>query len=287
MKGAEVVLHRTFDVARFLADVATYGVTTAFAVPAMLLFLSHHPEFDSTDLTTLRLLVCGGAPVPEPLIKLYNGRGIRINQGYGLTETAPAATFVTSEWALSKIGSAGRPPMMIDVKLVDSERHTIEAALAQGEICVRGPNVMKGYWNRPEATAEAIDPEGWFHTGDVGYRDEDGFYFITDRIKDMIISGGENIYPAEVESVLHEHEAIADVAVIGMPDERWGEVVAAVVVLKPGASLALDELKHFAGEKLARYKLPRRLKIVDVLPRNPAGKVLKFELREQFAKAAG
>jgi fatty-acyl-CoA synthase len=283
MKGAEVVLHRSFDTGRFLADVATYGVTTAFAVPAMLLFLSHHSEFESTDLSTLRLLVCGGAPVPEPLIKLYNGRGIRINQGYGLTETAPAATFVTAEWALAKVGSAGRPPMMIEVKLVDPDRKVINEPHEQGEICVRGPNVMKGYWNRLETTAEAIDPDGWFHTGDVGYRDEDGFYFITDRIKDMIISGGENVYPAEVESVLFEHPAIADVAVIGLSDERWGEIVVAVVVLRPDAELTLEDLKSFAGQKLARYKLPRRLEIVDALPRNPAGKVVKFELRESLS----
>lgn len=285
MKGGEVVLHRSFDASRFLADVASRGITTAFAVPAMLLFLSHHPGFEAADLTTLRLVVCGGAPVPEALIKLYNGRGILINQGYGLTETAPAATFVTSEWALAKVGSAGRPPMMIEVKLVDSARQAITSPGELGEICVRGPNVMKGYWNRPDATTEAIDPDGWFHSGDVGYRDEDGFYFITDRIKDMVISGGENIYPAGVESVLFEHPSIADVAVVGLPDERWGEIVAAVAVLKPDETLTLEALRTFAGEKLARYKLPRRLEILDALPRNPAGKVVKFELRERLAAA--
>jgi fatty-acyl-CoA synthase len=141
---------------------------------------------------------------------------------------------------------------------------------------------MKGYWNRPEATAAAVDVEGWFHTGDVGYVDSDGFLFVADRIKDMVITGGENVYPAEVESVLYTHPDVADVAVIGLPDERWGESVTAVVVLKAGSSLTLEELRAFAGERLARYKLPSRLELVDVLPRNPAGKVLKFSLRDQF-----
>jgi fatty-acyl-CoA synthase len=282
MKGGEVVLHRNFDPGKWLADVAEHGVTVTFAVPAMLLFVSHHPEFDSADLTTLRMIACGGAPVPEGLIKLYNGRGIRINQGYGLTETSPAGTFLTSEWALEKIGSAGRPPMFIEAKLVDADRNPVTAPYVRGEMCIRGPNVMKGYWNRPQATAEAIDPDGWFHTGDVAYRDDDGFYYIADRIKDMVITGGENVYPAEVEGVLFEHPAIADVAVIGLPDERWGEIVVAIAVPKPGEDLSLESVRDFAGEKLAKYKMPRRLELVEVLPRNPAGKVLKFELRKQF-----
>ncbi len=231
----------------------------------------------------MRSIVCGGAPVPEALIKLYIGRGIQINQGYGLTETSPLATFLTPEWALAKIGSAGRPPMLVDIKLVDASGGAITEPMARGELCVRGPNVMRGYWNRPADTAAVIDPDGWFHTGDVAYADEDGFYFICDRIKDMVITGGENVYPAEVESVLYDHPGIADVAVIGLPDERWGEVVVAVVVPKPEASLSLEEVRDFAGDRLARYKLPTRLEVVDVVPRNPAGKVLKFELRERFS----
>jgi len=283
MKGAENVLHRSFDAGKFLEDIARYDVTIAFAVPAMLLFVSHHPDFDDADLTTVRSFVCGGAPVPEALIKLYLGRGIQLNQGYGLTETAPCVTFLTPEHALSKVGSAGRAPMFIDVRLQDSEGNVVSEPDARGEICVRGPNVMKGYWNRPEATCAAIDPEGWFHTGDVGYFDADGFLFVADRIKDMVITGGENVYPAEVESVLYTHPAIADVTVIGLPDARWGEAVTAVAVLKPEETLTLEDLRAFATERLARYKLPSRLEIVDVLPRNPAGKVLKFDLRDRFA----
>jgi fatty-acyl-CoA synthase len=256
-----------------------------FGVPAMFLFMSQHPSFDGADLTSIRMLICGGAPVPEPLIKPYNGRGIPIQQGYGLTETSPAVSFLGPEYSLAKLGSAGRAPLFVEVRIVDAEGRTVTSPDMRGEICTRGPHIMKGYWNRPDATAQAIDQEGWFHTGDVGYLDADGFLFIADRVKDMVISGGENVYPAEVESVLYEHPAVAEVAVIGVPDDRWGEAVAAVVALKPGASLTLDELRDFGGKSLARYKLPSHLHFVDVLPRNPAGKVLKYELREQVKRA--
>jgi fatty-acyl-CoA synthase len=282
MKGAENVLHRSFDPTKFIEDIARYDVTIAFAVPAMLLFVSQHPDFDDADLTTVRSFVCGGAPVPESLIKLYLGRGIQINQGYGLTETAPCVSFLTPEHALAKLGSAGRAPMFIDIRLEGADGDAVSEPCGRGEICVRGPNIMKGYWNRPDATAAAIDTEGWFHTGDVGYLDPDGFLFVADRIKDMVITGGENVYPAEVESVLYTHPDVADVAVIGLPDERWGEAVTAVVVPKPDTVLTLEALRSFAGESLARYKLPSRLELVDVLPRNPAGKVLKFSLRDRF-----
>jgi fatty-acyl-CoA synthase len=281
-KGGEVVLHRSFDPSRFLEDVPRYGITNTFAVPAMLLFASQHPDFGTADLTSLRWICCGGAPVPEPLMKVFFGRGIPVNQGYGLTETAPMVTFLTPEYALHKLGSAGRPPMFVQVRLVDPDNTIVSEPMAKGEVCVKGPNVMKGYWNRPDATAAAIDAEGWFHTGDVGYLDEDGFLYIADRVKDMVITGGENVYPAEVESVIYEHPAVAEVAVFGLPDPRWGEAVVAVVALKPDAALDLEELRAFAGQRLARFKLPTRLELVDALPRNPAGKVLKFELRSRL-----
>jgi fatty-acyl-CoA synthase len=285
-KGGHVVLHRNFDPKRCLEDIATYRVSTMFAVPAMLLFLSQQPEFALADLSTMRALICGGAPVPEPLMRIYAGRGIPINQGYGLTETAPFVTFLAPEWGMAKLGSAGRPPLFSELRLVDANGRDVGKPRANGEVITRGPNIMKGYWNNPEATAAAIDPEGWFHTGDVGYLDEDGFLFIADRLKDMVISGGENVYPAEVESVLYDHPAVAEIAVIGLPDEQWGEAVVAVAALKQDSTLALEELRLFATERLARYKLPRRLEIVTALPRNPAGKVLKFELRAQFGAAA-
>jgi fatty-acyl-CoA synthase len=284
-KGGEVVLMRSFDPGGCLELIPRYGVNTMFGAPAMFLFMSQHPGFESADLTSLRTLVCGGAPVPEALLKLYNGRGVPIQQGYGLTETAPFATFMTPEFALAKVGSAGRPPMFTDVRLAAPDGRVVTEPMARGEICIKGPNVMKGYWNRPDATAAAIDAEGWFHSGDVGFYDADGFLFIVDRVKDMVITGGENVYPAEVEGVLYHHPAVAEVAIIGLPDERWGEAVVAVVALKDNATLALDELRDFAGSDLARYKLPSRLEFVEALPRNPAGKVLKFELRERFGSA--
>jgi fatty-acyl-CoA synthase len=254
-----------------------------FGVPAMFLFMSQAPGFDQADLTSVRTLVCGGAPVPEPLIKLFNGRGVPINQGYGLTETAPMVTFLSPEWSLAKLGSAGKAPLFGQVRIVDMENRPITTPDVDGEVCTRGPNVMKGYWRRPDATASAIDAEGWFHTGDVGHVDPDGFLYIADRVKDMVISGGENVYPAEVESVLFDHPDVADVAVIGLPDERWGEAVVAVVATRADVTVTLEDLRGFAAERLARYKLPTRIEVVEVLPRNPAGKVLKFELRERFA----
>lgn len=283
MKGGEVVLHRHFDPGEALDAIPRHGVTTMFGVPAMFLFMSQHPGFDAADLSSVRMLICGGAPVPEPLLRLYESRGMPIQQGYGLTETSPTVTFLMAEHGLAKLGSAGTPPMFTEVRIVDEDGAPVAEPDVRGEVCVRGPSVMAGYWNRPDATAEAIDAEGWFHTGDVGYLDADGFLFIADRVKDMVISGGENVYPAEVESVLYQHPAVAEVAVIGLPDERWGEAVTAIVALAPGASLTLDELRDFGREALAGYKLPTRLHLVDVLPRNPAGKVLKYELRGTHA----
>jgi fatty-acyl-CoA synthase len=284
-KGGEVVLHRAFDPSACIGDIARYGVTTMFGVPAMFLFMSQVPGFDQADLTTVRTLVCGGAPVPEPLIKLFNGRGVPINQGYGLTETAPMVSFLSPEWSLAKLGSAGKAPLFGQIRIVDMENRTITAPDVDGEVCTRGPNVMKGYWRRPDATAAAIDTEGWFHTGDIGHLDADGFLYIADRVKDMVISGGENVYPAEVESVLFDHPGVADVAVIGLPDERWGEAVVAVIAPHAGIDISLEELREFARGRLARYKLPTRIEFVEILPRNPAGKVLKFELRERFTSA--
>jgi fatty-acyl-CoA synthase len=286
-KGGHVILHRAFDAGRFLADVAHYRATTVFAVPAMLLFISQHPDFEVADMSSLRVILCGGAPVPEPLLRLYNARGVPLNQGYGLTETSPSGTFLGNDFALAKLGSAGKPQFFVDLRIVGEDGRTPLGPGLRGEVIMRGPNIMRGYWNKPEATAAAIDPEGWFHSGDIGYLDDDGFLYICDRLKDMIISGGENIYPAEIEAVLYDHPAIAEVAVFGEPSERWGESVTAAAALKPGANLDLDELRDWATERLARYKLPTRLEIVDALPRNPAGKVLKFELRDRFRRQAG
>lgn len=280
--GATLVLMRAFDPGAVLEAFDKHKVTQMFGAPAMFLFMSQHPSFDSTDFSHVDTFVCGAAPPPESLLTLYSDRGVNFCQGYGLTETAPFSSFLTPEWAISKLGSAGQPPLFSDLKIVGTSNETLDAH-DKGEICIKGPNIMKGYWNRPEATAEAIDAEGWFHSGDVGYIDDDGFLFICDRLKDMVITGGENVYPAEVESVLYKHESIAEVAVIGLPDEKWGEAVTAVAALNPGMELTLEDLRSFAETQLAKYKLPLRLHIIDELPRNPAGKVLKFVLKEELA----
>ncbi len=280
--GGCLLLMRAFEPGEVLGLIEEHHVAIMFGAPAMFNFMAQHAKFAKTRFDSVKTFICGAAPPPESLLTLYAERGINFCQGYGLTETAPFATFLTPEFALSKLGSAGQPPMYTDVRIVDNDNQEV-APQVRGEICIKGPNIMKGYWNRPEATAEAIDAQGWFHSGDVGYKDDDGFVFICDRLKDMVISGGENVYPAEVESVLFKHEAIAEVAVIGLPDEKWGEAVTAVAALHTGKTLTLDELRSFAESHLARYKLPLRLHIVDQLPRNPAGKVLKFKLKEELA----
>jgi fatty-acyl-CoA synthase len=280
--GSALVLMRGFDAGQVLDNIQRHRVTHMFGAPAMYLFMSQHPQFADTNLDSIKTVICGAAPVPESLIELYGARGVTFCQGYGLTETSPFSAFLTPEWAVSKLGSAGQTPLYSDTRIVDDNNCEV-APGERGEICLRGPNIMKGYWNRPQATAEAIDAEGWFHSGDVGYVDEDGFLFICDRLKDMVISGGENVYPAEVESVLYRHESVAEVAVLGLPDEKWGEAVTAVVALHEGSSLTLEELRAFAEPSLAKYKLPLRLHLVDALPRNPAGKVLKFVLKEELA----
>ncbi|WP_046301290.1 long-chain fatty acid--CoA ligase [Mycobacterium sp. UM_Kg27] len=279
-KGGRIVLMPTFDPAEALRLLAEERVTTMFGVPAMFLFMSHRPEFADTDLSSVRSFVYGGAPVPEPLIRRYAERGIPFAQGYGLTETAPLALVLRTDEVGVKIGAAGNQVLPLsDVRLVDLENQPVPAG-TRGEICVRGPQVMAGYWRNPEATAAVIDGEGWFHTGDIGQADDEGYVWVLDRVKDMVISGGENVYPAEVEDVLYGHPAVAEVAVLGTPHEKWGEAVTAVVVLRPGATLELDELRDHARQKLAAFKLPIRLEFVDALPRTQSGKVVKYQLRE-------
>ncbi|MGB3520990.1 MAG: long-chain fatty acid--CoA ligase [Mycobacterium sp.] len=279
-KGGRIVLMPTFDPAEALRLIADQRITTMFGVPAMFLFMSQRPEFAETDLSSVRSFVCGGAPVPEPLIRRYAERGIPFAQGYGLTETAPLALVLRTDEVGVKIGAAGNQVLPLsDVRLVDLENQPVPAG-TRGEICVRGPQVMAGYWRNPDATAAVIDAEGWFHTGDIGQADDDGYVWVLDRVKDMVISGGENVYPAEVEDVLYGHPAVAEVAVLGTPHAKWGEAVTAVVVLRPGATLELDELRDHARDKLAAFKLPIRLEFVDALPRTQSGKVVKYQLRD-------
>jgi fatty-acyl-CoA synthase len=280
-KGATTIIDDQFEPRRALAAMAAHRVTAAFMVPAMWAALSRAPDFDSYDLTRLRTCLVGGAPCPLPVLEFFQSRGFRFQEGFGMTETAPIVSVLAAEDVVRKNGSVGKPCIHVEVRVVDEADREV-ARGGVGELVVRAPNVMLGYWNRPDASAEALRG-GWMHTGDLARVDEEGFVYIVDRKKDMIISGGENVYPAEVEQVLVRHPKVLEVAVIGLPDERWGETVAAVVACKPGESLALDELRAFCEGKLAHYKQPLALCPVDALPRNATGKVLKTELRERFA----
>ncbi|MGV9710180.1 acyl-CoA synthetase [Gordonia sp. NPDC003424] len=282
LKGGEVRIHRSFDPAAVLDEIERSAISTMFVVPAMLNSLCERGDFAVRDLSSLRVVICGGAPVPEALLHRFADRGIGVLQGYGLTETAPSGIFLTAEHALSRIGSAGRPALFVEAQLRTDDGTVITESGVRGEVCLRGPNISPGYWNRPDATAAAHDVDGWFHTGDVGVRDAEGFYVIVDRVKDMVITGGENVSPAEVENAVFTHPAVADVAVIGVPDEKWGEAVTAVVVLRPDTDLTLEQLRDHCAESLARYKLPTRLILSDELPRNGAGKVQKFRLIESI-----
>ena len=247
-------------------------------VPANYLFMAQAPGFDDVDLSSLRTAVVGGAPMPEALLATWQERGVEIVQGYGLTEAAPNVLCLPPEEATRKRGFAGKPYPHVDVALRDVDSGTLLPGAATGELVVRGPNVFPGYWRNPEATAAAF-ADGWLLTGDVAERDEEGFYRIVGRLKDLVISGGENVYPAEIESVLFEHEAVADVAVIGVPDERWGEACVAFVVLEPGAVADAEELLGHCRERLAKFKVPREVRFVAELPRSGMNKVAKDELR--------
>ena len=290
--GATAVLLRRFEPEAVVAAIEEHEVTAMFAVPAIYLALLQHEAFQHAALSRVRFS-CGGAPCPATIIEAFRDRGLLFQQGYGLTETAPTLTLIPAADAFRKIGSVGKASIHSELRVVNDEGQDVPPG-ATGEVWTRGPNLFLGYWRRPEATAEVFvrpvepvtDADGyagwWFRTGDLARIDEEGFIYIVDRQKDMIISGGENVYPAEVEDVLYRHPAIAEVAVIGVPDERWGEVPKAVVVVRPGQPLSYEDLRMFCEGRLARYKIPKTMAVVDTLPRNAAGKVLKRVLQEQF-----
>lgn len=278
--GATAVLLPRFDSAAVVRALVEERVTAMFAVPAIYQALLEDEGFRRLDLRRVRFS-CGGAPCPLRVIEAFRERGVLFQQGYGLTETAPTLTLVPAADAFRKAGSVGKAALHAELRVVDEEGRDVPPGVV-GEVWARGPNLFAGYWDRPEATREVF-VDGWFRTGDLGRLDEEGFLYIVDRRKDMIISGGENIYPAEVEAVLYQHPAILDAAVIPSPHPRWGEVPLAVVVLRPGHTLTAEELFTFCTPHLARYKIPRSLVVVDELPRNAAGKVLKRVLRERFA----
>jgi fatty-acyl-CoA synthase len=275
--GGTVVLVRSSEPAAVLRTIAAERCTIVFAVPTVFQALLDHPDFAATDLSSVRFCVAGGSACPVPVIEGYARRGLVFRQGYGLTEVGVNCFSLAPEDALRKAGSVGRPVFHSRARVVDEQDRAVEVDTV-GELALAGPHVCSGYWRQPAATAEAWH-DGWWHTGDLVRRDADGYYFIVGRKKDLYISGGENIYPAEIEALLATHPAIAEAAVIAEPDTKWGEVGVAVVVPRtPGGLTAADVLAYCDG-KLARYKLPRRVVFVAALPRNAMGKVVKAELR--------
>jgi fatty-acyl-CoA synthase len=277
--GATVVIHRSFDAAAVVDELERSRVTTVWLAPAMVNAIMALPGIEQRDLSSVRVVVNGGEKMPIPLI-----RRIQLTfpsawfaDAYGLTETVSGDTFLDRESLVTKLGSVGRPCLYLELDVWDEHGASVPAG-ERGEIVMRGPKVFPGYWRDPEATAKAFEG-GWFHTGDIGVRDEDGYLFIVDRLKDMIVSGGENIAGSEVERVLYEHESVLEAAVVGRADARWGEVPVAFVVLHPGQPVTADALVEHCRGALARYKVPKEITFLQALPRNPSGKVLKRELR--------
>jgi fatty-acyl-CoA synthase len=287
--GGTVVLHRGFDPAEVWRTLEAEGCTVVLGVPTIWKLLMDAPEFRTADLSRVRWLISGGAPLPHYVAEAYQARGAVFKQGFGMTEVGVNCFAMTAEESVRKVGSIGKPMMFTEVRLVDEEGRELGAGEV-GEMHFRGPHVCRGYWNQPEATAAALDAEGWFHSGDLARRDEDGFFYVAGRKKDMIISGGVNVYPAEIEAVLVLHPGVADAAVVGVPDETWGEVSVAFVVPlpgPPGTALSAAGLAEHLGRRLARFKVPKHYRLLDELPRTPYGKVVKGELRERWAAEGG
>jgi fatty-acyl-CoA synthase len=284
--GGTVLIMRAFDpglALQLISDPAR-GINVFFGVPSIYQFMAQHALFETADFSRLIIGGVGGAPMPVPLLNVWERRGVALQQGYGMTETSPAVLALDREDAVRKAGSSGKPVLHTEVRIVRPDGR--DAAVGElGELWVKGPNVTPGYWNRGDANRTSFT-DGWLHTGDATRVDEDGFYYIVDRWKDMYISGGENVYPAEVESVLHQIAAIAEAAVIGVPDPQWGEVGMAIVAVKPGQSLTDAAIHAHCAANLARFKCPRLIRFVDALPRNATGKIHKPTLRKNFSIAA-
>ena len=279
--GGELILIREFDpgLALSILGNSEYKVSHFFAVPAPYQFMMNHPDFDKTDLSFLKIAGIGGAPCAEAILKTWSGRGVSMIQGWGMTETSPGGIGLDAADAERKLGSAGKPLMHTEVKVVDDDGNELPWGEV-GELYIRGPNITPGYWNKPEATEDSFDGD-WLKTGDAARFDDEGFVYIVDRWKDMYISGGENVYPAEVENVIYQLPQIAEAAVIGVPDERWGETGKVFISLKEGQTIEEKEIIEHCLKNLAKFKVPQSVEFIELLPRNATGKVLKRELREE------
>jgi len=286
--GGTSIVCAGFDIDQLFDQVENLGVTFFFGVPAMFLVMIQHPRWESLDLSNARLVMSGGGTCPTVVFEAFWKKGVEFKTGYGLTEAGPNTFWLPTEYVKTKIGSVGRPLFHIDVKLVDVREPQSNDEAGEkvgpdeiGHLLIRGPHVFGGYWNQPDATAETI-VDGWLHTGDLARRDEEGDHYIVGRLKDMIKSGGENVYPAEVEDVMHSHPAVAEAALIPVPDPKWGEVGRAIIVLKPGASLTAADLIAWLRERMANFKVPKSVVFVDTLPKTGANKVDKPKLIELY-----
>ncbi|WP_395640272.1 long-chain fatty acid--CoA ligase [Pseudolysinimonas sp.] len=280
LKGGTLVLQPRFDPAAVLAAIQQHGITSLSGVPTTFQMLAEHPAWDSTDLSSLSKLTCGGSAVPARVAEAYEKRGLAFSSGYGMTETAPGATSLAPRHSASHATTSGLPHFFTSVRVVSRSGEPLPAG-ELGEIQVSGPNVIPGYWELPDASSAALDGP-WFKSGDLGFLDADGFLTVADRAKDMFISGAENVYPAEVEQLIMELDAVESVAVIGVPDDKWGEVGLAVVIAVDGTTVTHDEIAAHLDGRIARYKIPKSTVLVDELPRTASGKVKKNELRERF-----
>ncbi|HEX4217511.1 MAG TPA: long-chain fatty acid--CoA ligase [Acidimicrobiales bacterium] len=278
--GATTILHRAFGTEQVVEEIERSRVTTVWMAPAMVRAVLDLPRVEERDLSSVRLLIGGGEKMPIPVIERLQRvlPSAWFADAYGLTETVSGDTFLDRGSIRTKLGSVGRPCQYLELDIWDEGGVSVPAG-HRGEVVLRGPKVFKGYWRDPEATNAAF-AGGWFHTGDVGIKDDDGYLYIVDRLKDMIVSGGENIASSEIERVLYEHDAVVEAAVVGRPDDRWGEVPVAYVVMSESATTTAEDLIEHCGRQLARFKTPKAVVIIDALPRNPSGKVLKRELRQ-------
>ncbi len=279
--GGRIILARDFDPDASLRVIQEEKCTVILGVPTLFQLWRQSPLYKTADFSHVHFFISGGAPCPPALIETWRReKRVVFRQGYGLTEVGPNCFSMTDEESVPKTGSVGKPILHSDMKLIDAHGNRVPSG-ETGELCIRGPHVCTGYWKNPAATAKALN-DGWFHTGDMARMDEEGFYTIVGRFKDMIISGGENVYAAEVEAVFREHTAVAEAALIGKPDDKWGEVGLMITVLKPGQTATPEELRAFCQSRLARYKVPKEVIFVDQLPYSPYGKVEKIRLKEKF-----
>ena len=276
--GGTLVLTGPFQPRLALQAIERERCTVISMVPTMFQMLMNEPTFPQTDFSSVRVCISGGAPCPRHIYEAFLAKGVIFKQGYGLTEAGPNCFALPDSDALRKIGSVGRPVFHSEVRLIGEDGREVPPGEV-GELVIRGNHLCSGYWHQPEATAEVLR-NGWLYTGDLALQDEEGFFYIVGRKKDMIISGGENVYPVEIEAVLHSHPKVAEAAVIGIPHEKWGEVPKAVVVLRPGAEATPEEIIAFCRERLAGYKVPKAVEFVPELPKSGMGKILKRELRQ-------